>query len=68
MTTGSGRAVAPPDGRPRGRAPAGLSLILVAALAALALPLFAHGCHGADEDHEPGFAPVPTRSEPAAGP
>jgi hypothetical protein len=32
-------------------------VVLFAVLALLILPIFAHGCHGDDEDHEPGFAP-----------
>lgn len=33
-------------------------LWLFAAAAFLALPLFAHGCHGDDVDHEPLLVPV----------
>lgn len=33
------------------------------ALALLALPLFAHGCHGDDIDHEPLLIPLRLTSE-----
>lgn len=33
------------------------ALACFAAVALLALPLFAHGCHGDDVDHEPFFVP-----------
>ncbi len=37
-------------------------LILFVVIAALVLPIFAHGCHGDDVDHEPGLAPLPRSS------
>lgn len=36
---------------------------LFIAVALLALPLFAHGCHGDDVDHEPLLIPVRSNSE-----
>lgn len=40
-----------------GLSPAARLLAWAAVLAILVLPVFAHGCHGDDVDHEPGFAP-----------
>ncbi|MDB5310712.1 MAG: hypothetical protein JWO38_4914 [Gemmataceae bacterium] len=40
----------------------------VVVVAALVLPVFAHGCHGDDVDHEPGFTPPATHPEPELRP
>jgi hypothetical protein len=35
--------------------------VLAIAVAAILIPIFAHGCHGDDVDHEPGFG-LPVQS------
>jgi hypothetical protein len=42
-------------------------VLLIAVLALLVLPIFAHGCHGDDEDHEPGLAPPVSETRVPAG-
>jgi hypothetical protein len=37
-------------------------LVVWSLVAITAFVLFAHGCHGPDEDHEPSVAPVPRDS------
>ncbi|MCS6866249.1 MAG: hypothetical protein RMJ56_09370 [Gemmataceae bacterium] len=36
---------------------------LMVAIGVLLIPLFAHGCHGDDVDHEPVFLPMRLNSE-----
>ncbi len=38
--------------------------LILAAVAMLALPIFAHGCHRGDHDDEPLYAPVEQRASP----
>ncbi len=44
-------------------APVRLGALVFVVLALLALPIFAHGCHGDDVDHEPLFAPFRLTSD-----
>ncbi|QEG27710.1 hypothetical protein GobsT_24700 [Gemmata obscuriglobus] len=37
--------------------PARVGFLVFVTVALLALPIFAHGCHGDDVDHEPLFVP-----------
>ncbi len=58
---------------PRGAAclplsPARPAFALLVAALALAVPLFAHGCHGDDVDHEPGLIFPLHRPDPEAPP
>jgi len=60
----SGRDGRGPGGGTRGKKTRLAALFVVAA--ALALPVFAHGCHGDDADLEPGVGPPTQPDRPAA--
>jgi hypothetical protein len=55
-------------GPPGGHAAPVRGVVLFAALALLVMPLFAHGCHGDDVDHEPGAVPPTVRAGADHGP
>ena len=51
-----------------GRPPPPPRVLFLVSLAVLAVPVFAHGCHRDDIDHEPGVAPPLRQPEPEARP
>lgn len=56
-----------PGSDPERRAFFARPVVLAAALGLLLIPLFAHGCHGDDVDHEPSFAPPVAQPERLPG-